>query len=95
MSSQRTNLDDVLYLIKYNPTLCPPVPPSEIDIAIRMQHRGHDELHSCVSCGNRANAALTAETDLGERWVDLCWSCYTLVLAGNRHPARMYGASSR
>jgi hypothetical protein len=39
-----------------------------------------DEVHPCLRCGERAACAYIAETELGHRWLDLCWPCSHWVL---------------
>jgi hypothetical protein len=69
--------DGLLHLLKAEPTLMPPVPtPSGAAI----EHRRLDEVHPCLRCGERAACAYIAETELGHRWLDLCWPCSHWVL---------------
>lgn len=47
--------------------------------------RTQDEVHQCVRCPKRAQVAYVAETDKGERWLDLCAHCaYEARQAVNR-----------
>lgn len=65
--------DGFLHLLKAEPTLLPPAPTG--DIAAAIEHRRHDEVHSCLRCGGRAQCAFVADTSLGNRWLDLCAAC--------------------
>ena len=65
--------DGMLYLLKAEPTLLPPAPSDNLGPAI--EHRRKDEVHSCLRCGDRAQVALAAELDGGNRWLDLCAAC--------------------
>lgn len=38
-----------------------------------LNRRTQDEVHDCLRCGERAQAAYVAHTDKGDRWLDLCW----------------------
>jgi hypothetical protein len=64
----------LLHLLKANPTLLNPV-AGTAPIALQMRHRGQDEIHNCLRCGQRAAQALIADTKIGPRWVDLCMGC--------------------
>lgn len=68
-----TGADGMLHLIKANPTLLPPAPSDWSAQAI--EHRRNTEVHACLRCGNHAQCAYVADTDLGPRWLDLCWGC--------------------
>lgn len=74
-----SDADRFLILIRDNPTLLPPAPNGT---AAAIDHRGHDEVHSCLRCGQRANQAIIAHTSLGERWLDLCIACVTWLCTG-------------
>lgn len=73
-------IDGLLYLIRAEPTLCPPV-LGEGDPVLMMQHRGHDEDHMCLACGKQANVAIIAATSAGGRWLDVCWDHYAELQA--------------
>lgn len=63
----------MVHLIGAEPTLLPVAPAD--DWATRIEHRVHDEVHSCLRCGERARCAYVAETRIGPRWLDLCPPC--------------------
>lgn len=65
--------EGMLYLLKAEPTLLPEAPVG--DVAELIEHRTHDEVHSCLRCGKRAVQAFVADTELGPRWLDLCMPC--------------------
>lgn len=67
-----TDADAFLFLLKANPTLLPPAP---VDSTAAMEHRRHDEIHTCLRCGGRAHCAIVAGTSLRSRWLDLCHGC--------------------
>jgi hypothetical protein len=73
-------IDGLLYLIKAEPSLCDPVLGGG-DRALLMQHRAHDELHTCLACGRPSNTSLIAETQDGDRWLDVCWDHYAALAA--------------
>jgi hypothetical protein len=64
--------EGLLHLLKAEPTLLPEAPP---DAAARIEQRTHDEVHSCLRCGKRAQEAFVADTEIGPRWLDLCPEC--------------------
>lgn len=64
--------EGLLYLLKAEPTLLPEAPP---DATSRIEHRTHDEVHSCLRCGKGAQEAFVADTERGPRWLDLCHQC--------------------
>lgn len=68
-----SDADALLYLLRANPTLLPEAPADTT--AEQMDHRRHDEVHTCLRCGKRAQAAVVAHTSLGGRWLDLCHAC--------------------
>jgi hypothetical protein len=70
--SDVVDADGLLHLLAAEPTLLPPA-PADADI----ERRRHDEVHSCLRCGQRAQAALIADTKPGRRWLDLCMNCFT------------------
>lgn len=65
-----TTADGMLHLLKAEPTLLDPAPAgfTGADIIRRTQ----DEVHTCLRCGGRAQAAYVAATTAGPRWLDLC-----------------------
>ncbi len=65
--------DGMLHLLKAEPTLLPPAPADATGKHI--EHRRHDEVHSCLRCGKRAGCAYIADMEIGKRWLDLCWDC--------------------
>jgi hypothetical protein len=77
-----TRTDELLHMIKAYPDLADPVLGTE-NPALMMTHRGHDEIHSCMACGNQANAAIIAHTPTGgDRFIDVCWACYNEIQLG-------------
>jgi hypothetical protein len=68
-----TGADGMLYLLRANPTLLPEAPTNAT--GEQMEHRRHDEVHACLRCGQRAQCAFVAHTDIGNRWLDLCAAC--------------------
>ena len=74
MNTDETKLaDGFLYLLKTEPSLLPPAPESEWGRHIN--NRCGDAVHSCLRCGKQAHMALIAHTDIGPRWLDLCYTC--------------------
>jgi len=74
--------DGMLHLIKAEPTLLPTAPEDDLGRAI--EHRAHDEIHECLRCGLRAQIALVAHLDSGNRWLDLCHQCYAWLVTNMR-----------
>lgn len=72
-----TDAMGLLHLLGAEPTLMPPAPATATGSDI--EHRRHDEVHACLRCGERAEAALIADTKLGKRWLDLCMGCLVWV----------------
>ncbi len=70
--------DGMLYLIRAEPSLLPAA-PSGVDVAKAIEHRRHDEVHTCFRCGGRAQCAFVAHTEMGDRWLDLCADCAAWV----------------
>ncbi len=68
-----SDADALLYLLRGNPTLLPEAPPDTT--AEQMDHRRLDEVHACLRCGKRAQCAIVAHTEIGNRWLDLCHGC--------------------
>lgn len=68
-----TDADRFLLLLKSEPTLLPEAPKEFTGAQINF--RVHDEVHSCLRCGKRALQALVAHTDMGHRWLDICYAC--------------------
>jgi hypothetical protein len=66
------NATGLLYLIRDNPTLLDPAPDNDV---AAMDRRKMDEVHSCLGCGKPARCAVVAETEVGPRWLDLCYAC--------------------
>lgn len=66
--------DGMLHLLKAEPTLLPPAPSD--DLAQAMDRRRQDEVHACLRCGERAQMALVAHLETGNRWLDLCHGCW-------------------
>lgn len=73
--------DAVLHLIKDHPDLADPV-PGGVPEALQMEHRGHDDIHPCIVCGERAAVALIATTSKGKRFIDACMRCYAEIWLG-------------
>lgn len=73
MTDEKPAADGFLYLLKAEPTLLPPAPDTTDTAA--MEHRAHDEIHACLRCGKRAHCAIIASTEIGPRWLDLCFDC--------------------
>lgn len=67
--------DGLLHLLKAEPSLLPPAPADRAVWAAAIEYRRADEIHTCLRCGNRANVAYIADTELGPRWLDLCPGC--------------------
>lgn len=67
--------DGLLHLLKAEPTLLDPAPES--DHAQAIDHRRHTVGRICLRCGKPAHPALIADTELGPRFLDLCWECLT------------------
>jgi hypothetical protein len=67
------NATGLLYLLRDEPTLMDPA-PADVD-AQAMERRRHDEAHTCLGCGTDARCAVVADTEMGPRWLDLCWRC--------------------
>jgi hypothetical protein len=65
--------EGMLYLLKAEPTLLPEAPDHATGTDI--EHRRHDEVHSCLRCGQPARCAYIADTAIGNRWLDLCAAC--------------------
>lgn len=63
----------LLYMLRDNPALLPAAPADYS--AVQMDRRAYDEVHPCLRCGDRAECAIIAATDLGPRWLDLCHEC--------------------
>jgi hypothetical protein len=66
-----------LHLLKAEPDLLPPA-PEKFD-GTDIERRRMDQVHSCLRCGKRAQAALVALTDAGPRWLDLCWEHFDWI----------------
>jgi hypothetical protein len=64
--------DGMLHLLAAEPSLLPVAPEGAWRL---IEHRTKDEVHSCLRCGERAQAAYIAHTDAGNRWLDLCMAC--------------------
>lgn len=73
-----TEADRFLVLLRDNPTLLDPAPPA--CTAEMMIHRSRDEIHTCLRCGRRSEVALTAQTKIGERWLDFCLPDYSWLM---------------
>jgi hypothetical protein len=84
-----TPADGFLYLLWAEPSLLPPA-PLDVDIAA-VERRRRGEVHACLRCGARAGCVFVAETDLGLRWLDLCWGCRDWLQRGAT-PAPLFGA---
>jgi hypothetical protein len=65
----------MLHLLRAEPTLLPAAPAGPVGLGSAIEHRRKDEIHACLRCGKRAHCAFIAHTDLGNRWLDLCWAC--------------------
>jgi len=65
--------DGMLPLLKAEPRLLLPAP--DTDLAQAIEHRRKNEIHICLRCPERARVAYIAQTDIGNRWVDLCPAC--------------------
>jgi hypothetical protein len=65
--------DGMLHLLNAEPTLLPKAPATFT--AQDIDHRHVDAIHSCLRCGKRATVAYVANTDIGNRWLDLCAAC--------------------
>lgn len=89
-----TAADSFLRLLKANPTLLDAAPPGPAGLTAAMEHRGRDEVHSCLRCGGRAHCAIIAGTDLGNRWLDLCHPCVNW-LRTNATPEPLYRGGYR
>lgn len=71
-----TPAENFLHLLKAEPSLLPPAPPEALTDSRHIEHRRHDEVHTCLRCGKRAQVAYVADTqDAGPRWLDLCAAC--------------------
>ena len=73
-----TGVEQMLALIKANPTLLPLAPAENQGAAL--DHRVADEIHTCLRCGDRAQCAFIANTavlpgQIENRWLDLCSPC--------------------
>ena len=66
-------VDGFLHLLKAEPTLLPEA-PSEASAA-HIDQRRLSETHSCLRCGESAQEAFVADTEIGPRWLDLCHAC--------------------
>lgn len=64
--------EGMLHLLKAEPTLLPEAPPNATN---HIEHRTSDEVHSCLRCGEPAQLAYVADTEIGPRWLDLCHAC--------------------
>ncbi len=78
MPDGRNLADGMLLLFKANPTLLPAAP--DVFDGRMIEHRRKDEVHACLRCPSRAHTAYVAETELGNRWIDLCWPCATWMI---------------
>jgi hypothetical protein len=67
----RVDMAGVLHLLAAEPTLLPAAPGNTT--ASQMDFRRTDEVHECLICGSRADAAFVAATSIGPRWLDLCF----------------------
>lgn len=68
--SHATDIAPLLAYLKVQGDLLEPVPPGWTGADIT--RRTHDEVHECIRCGERAQVAYVAETNAGDRWLDLC-----------------------
>jgi hypothetical protein len=75
------NATGLLYLLRDEPTLMDPA-PADVDVPA-MERRKLDEVHTCLGCGNRARCAVVADTELGPRWLDLCYGCVYEIRKAN------------
>jgi hypothetical protein len=73
MSRAIADVRSFLHLLRTEPTLMPWAPAG--DPAVLISRRTHDEVHSCLRCGQCAQVAYVAATVLGPRWLDLCAAC--------------------
>lgn len=75
-------LDGLRDLLLAEPTLLPPAPDlPDAELGAAIQHRRWDEVHTCLRCGKPAAVAYVMKTRLGNRWLDMCPACDTLLWA--------------
>ncbi len=75
------NATGLLYLLRDEPTLMDPAPA---DVGVEaMERRKVDEVHTCLGCGGPAHCAVVADTELGPRWLDLCFGCVHEIRKAN------------
>lgn len=76
--SAATDATGLLHLLAAEPGLLPAAPVNATGTDI--DRRCKDEVHTCLRCGHRAQAALIATTPrAGKRWLDLCMPCLIAV----------------
>lgn len=74
----------LLHLIAAEPTLLPAAPQdAQGDTLLR---RVHDEHHPCLGCGHTASCAVIVHSPAGDRWLDLCSSCWPTIRRANDVP---------
>jgi hypothetical protein len=80
MAEHPSDVRTFLHLLKANPTILPPAPAE--DAWRHIDHRTHDEVHTCLRCGGRAGCAFVADTTAGPRWLDMCFACGNWMRSG-------------
>lgn len=73
-----TIADGFLLLLQAEPTLMPPAPKDYTCVDMNQRLR---ETHPCLRCGRRARTTRVAQTELGNRWLDLCLRCNNWLIS--------------
>ncbi|MGW5738491.1 MULTISPECIES: hypothetical protein [Streptomyces] len=71
----------LLHLIAAEPTL---LAPAERDAqGDTLLHRDRGERHLCLGCGHPASCAVIVHSPAGDRWLDLCATCWPTIRRAN------------
>lgn len=79
---QGSPAEGMLHLLQAEPTLLSEAPDDAN--AEHIDHRRLDSVHPCLRCGQRAQVAYIATTDIGNRWLDLCADCNAWMIRADR-----------